>query len=326
MAATNMYDISALSYNAKENPEWFMRAMFGGRLIQGGYIRALIGIKGEELLSQIDLNGKILQPDGNDCGWSPHQIIKLSEKKAKVKTFKINLEQCINDLENKRTLYQLSPGASNEDLPSELEAATLHLIAVGLSNEIEEMLIAGDENVNAEEINGMFTIAKNSAETIKLNGDDLTKANVLDAFAEVYNAIPEDVLQAEDSGTLFMFCSYNTRRVLREALSTLDSQKLALAWSIDDTDKRNPKMYYLGVEVVPVKGLDNSAIIAYDQSNAYFLTDLLSDLDQIELGNFPKPNEDKVFIKGRLRIGFVIPFEDEIVLRYKEPTAPESGE
>lgn len=310
----NMYDISALSYNAKENPEWFTRAMFGGRLIQGGYIRALVGVKGDELLSQIDLNGKILQADGKDCAWNPQQIIKLSEKTAKVKTYKINLEQCIDELENKRTLYQLSPGAKNEDLPTELEAATLHILAIGLSNEIEELIIAGDESVNADEFNGMYTIAKNSADTIKLPGAAITTANVLEAFQQTYNAIPEEVLQAEDSGTVYMLCSYNTRRVLREALADKNNQVIAVAWSVDDADKKNPRMYYLGVEVVPVKGLDNETIIAYDASNAYFLTDLLSDLDEIELGNFPKPNEDKVFIKGRLRLGFVIPFEDEVVL------------
>lgn len=314
MATTNMYDISALSYTSKENPEWFARAIFGGRLIQEGKVRVLTNIKGDELLSQIDLNGKILQADAKDCAWTPQQIIKLSEKTAKVKTYKINLEQCIDDLENKRTLYQLSPGAKNESLPDELEAATLWLIAIGLSNEIEELVVAGDENVDPNEFNGMYTILKNSAEAIKLTGADITEANVLKAFKDTYMAMPEEVLQAEDAGTINMFCSYYTRRILRAALADKNNQVLAEAWSVDDADKRNPKMYYLGVEVVPVKGLDNATIIAIDSTNAYLLTDLLSDLEEIELGNFPKPNEDKVFIKGRLRLGFVIPFEDEAVL------------
>ena len=133
----NIYDINSLSYTARENPEWFTRAVFGGRLIQGGYIRVLTGIKGEELLSQIDLANKILQADGLDCAWTPNQIMKLSEKKAKVSTYKINMEQCIDELEQKRTVYSLSPGAANEALPAELESATLLMIAIGLSNEIE---------------------------------------------------------------------------------------------------------------------------------------------------------------------------------------------
>lgn len=310
----NMYNISGLSYNAKENPEWFTRAMFGGRLIQGGYIRVLTGVKGDELLSQIDLENKILQIDGKDCAWTPNQIIKLSEKKARVKTYKINLEQCIDELENKRTLYQLSPGAKNESLPPELEAATLALIAIGLSNEIEEMVVGGDESKDPNQFNGMVKTLLSSAVSIQLAGAVLTKANVLDKVEAVYNAIPEEVLQSEDAGTLYVLGSYNTRRLIRAALADKNNQVIAASWTVDDADKRNPRLYYLGMEFVPAKGIDNNTLIGYDSRNAYLLTDLLSDLDEVELGNFPKPNEDKVFIKGRLRLGFVIPFEDEMVI------------
>lgn len=310
----NMYNINGLSYNAKENPEWFTRAMFGGRLIQGGYIRVLTGIKGDELLSQIDLENKILQIDGKDCAWTPNQVIKLSEKKASVKTYKINMEQCIDELESKRTLYQLSPGAKNESLPPELEAATLALIAIGLSNEIEEMVVGGDESVDPNQFNGMVKTLLSSAVSIQLAGQVLTKANVLDKVEAVYNAIPEEVLQSEDAGTLYVMGSYNTRRLIRAALADKNNQVIAASWTVDDADKRNPRLYYLGMEFVPAKGIDNNTLIGYDSRNAYLLTDLLSDLDEVELGNFPKPNEDKVFIKGRLRLGFVIPFEDEMVI------------
>lgn len=322
----NMYNINGLSYNAQENPEWFTRAMFGGRLVQGGYIRVLTGIKGDELLSMIDLDNKILQIDGKDCAWTPNQIIKLSDKKAKVKTYKINLEQCIDELENKRTLYMLSPGAKNESLPPELEEATLQLIAIGLSNEIEEMIIGGDESVDPNQFNGMEKTLLDSTQAAKLVGAVITKANVLQTFEDVYNAVSEDVLQSEDAGTLYIFGSYSTRRILRAALADKNNQVLAEAWTVDDTDKRNPRIYYLGVEFVPVKGIGKNTLICIDGTNAFLLTDLLSDLDEIEMGQFPKPNDSKVWIKGRMRLGFVIPFEDEAVIwSDKVKTAQEAG-
>lgn len=320
----NMYNINGLSYKPHENPEWFTRAMFGGRLVQGGYIRVLTGIKGDELLSQIDLENKILQIDGKDCAWTPNQIIKLSEKTAKVKTYKINLEQCIDELENKRTLYELGPGAKNETLPTELEDATLALIAIGLSNEIEEMVVGGDESVDPNQFNGMVKTLLNSTEAIQIVGATLTKANVLDAIEAVYDAVPEDVLQAEDAGTLFVMGSYATRRKIRAALADKNNQVIAASWTVDDTDKKNPKLFYLGMEFVPAKGIDNNTLIGYDSSNAYLLTDLLSDLDEVELGNFPKPNDDKIWIKGRLRLGFVIPFEDEVVIWSDKVTAAQT--
>lgn len=310
----NMYNINGLSYTTHENPEWFTRALFGGRLVQGGYIRVLTGIKGDELLSQIDLQNKILQIDGRDCAWTPNQIIKLSEKRASVKTYKINLEQCIDELEQKRTLYQLSPGAANESLPDELEAATLALIAIGLSNEIEELIIGGDESIDPNQFNGFVKTALTSADTIKVVGTTLTKANVLEELEKVYNAIPEDVLQAEDAGTLYVLISYKTRRLIRSALAVATNQVLYPLFTLDESDKKNAKIYYNGAELVPVKGIGNNTVIAYDATNAFLLTDLLSDLEDIELGQFPKPHEDKVYVKGRLRLGFVIPFEDEVVI------------
>lgn len=309
-----MYNISGLSYKPHENPEWFTRAMFGGRLVQGGYIRVMMDVKGDELLSQIDLENKVLQIDGKDCAWTPNQIIKLSEKVAKVKTYKINLEQCIDELENKRTLYQLTPGATNEALPDELEDATLMLIAIALSNEIEEMIVGGDESKDPNSINGMVKTLLTSTEAAKLVGVALTKANILEAIESVYDAIPEDVLQAEDQGELFVYGSYANRRKVRNALADKNNQVIAASWTVDDSDKKNPKLFYLGMEYVPVKGIDNGTLIGITANNAILLTDLMSDLDSIELGQFPKPMDNKVWIKGRLRLGFVIPFESEAVI------------
>jgi len=311
----NMYNINSLTYTTHENPEWFTRALFGGRLVAGGYIRVLTGIKGDELLSQIDLQNKVLQADGKDCAWTPNQIIKLSEKKASVKTYKINLEQCIDELEQKRTVHMLQPGAQNDSLPDELEAATLMLIAIALSNEIEEMIVGGSETVDPNSINGMVPLLLASTESIKLVGTTaITSANILAKVQEVYDAFPEEVLQAEDAGTLYVFGSYATRRKINNALAVASNQVLYPLWTKDDADKRNPKLYYSGVEFIPAKGIGNNTLVGIDATNAYLLTDLLSDLEDIKLGNMPEPHEDKVFIKGRLRLGFVIPFEDEAVI------------
>lgn len=311
----NMYNINGLSYTAKENPEWFTRAMFGGRLVAGGYVRVLTGIKGDELLSQIDLENKILQIDGRDCAWTPNQIIKLSEKKASVKTYKINLEQCIDVLENKRTLYQLSPGAKNESLPDELEDASMVLIAIGLSNEIEEMIVGGDESENPDEFNGIVKTLMDSTQVAKIPGKVITKDNVIAAVEEAYDAVPEEVLQAEDRGELYLLGSYGTRRKLRTAIARqLKNDSLAEEWDVDSADKKNPRIWYNGMEYVAAKGIDNNTLVVYTADNAFLLTDLLSDTEEVEMFPFPKPNDNKIGVRGRMRLGFVMPFEDEAVI------------
>lgn len=322
----NMYNIDGLTYTPQTEMGWFTRAMFGGRLVSGGYIRVLTDIKGDELLTMIDLENKILQIDGKDCAWTPNQIIKLSEKVATIKTYKINLEECIDTLENKRTNYMLSAGANNVELPDELEDATLTLISIGLSNEIEEMIIGGSVAADPNQFNGMERILTLSNEAAQRVGAVLTKANVLDEMEAVYALAKEDVLQKEDAGVIVMFCSYNARRLARMALSVKSNQVMYPLFSLEEGDKRNPKIYYNGVELVPVKGIGKDTLILIETNNAILTTDLMSDLEQVELGQFPKPNDNKIFIKGRLRLGFVIPFEDEAVISSPQITEAQAAD
>ena len=69
----------------------------------------------------------------------------------------------------------------------------------------------------------------------------------------------------------------------------------------------------MDVEILPVKGLGNDEMIAADARNFLMGTDLVRDMEEIRLGQFAAPHDSKIFIDGRLRIGFAIPFEDEVV-------------
>jgi hypothetical protein len=325
-----MYDIDDLSYTPSENPEWFTRAMYGGRLIDSGIIRVLQGIKGGEKLNMIDLENKVLQIDGMDCAWTPNQIIKLSEKEARVTTYKINLEECIDKLETKRTNHMLSPGAENDALPPELEAATLQLIAIALSNEIEEMIIGGDSAVDPNQFDGMEKTLLNSDEAAQIVGTTLTVDNIIPAIEAMYDAVTDDVLQAEDGGTLYLFGSYKNRRLLKKALDKAklpnSNMVISTSWDVDATDKKNPRIYLNGLEYLAVKGIGANTLIILDtRNNAFLLTDLESDFENIELGQFPKPNNNKVWIKGRLRLGFMVPFEGEAIIWSDKVTAAQGA-
>lgn len=70
---------------------------------------------------------------------------------------------------------------------------------------------------------------------------------------------------------------------------------------------------YMGVELVPVKGLGDNDMVAADARNFLIGTDLVRDLEEIRLGQKAAPNDNIIFIDGRLRLGFAIPFEDEVV-------------
>lgn len=304
-----MYNISPLSYQPSTNMDWFTKALFGGRLIENGKIDVITGVKESTFLNLLNFEHTLLQPDGRDCAWTPEQVFKLSEKEVKIKTYKINLEQCIDDLERKRINVMLKPGAKNTDLPEALEKATMEMLAAELSSEIETKIFTGNSTTDPNDFDGAVTVLSASTEAIKITGVALTKANIVAEIEKVYNAIPENVLvKGLENDSVKIYVAYETLQRLKMALASVSNQVIATAFTLEAEALR-----YLGLEVVPVKGLNNKTIIAADISNFLLATDLLSDTEEIRIGQFPAPHDSKIFIDGRLRLGFVIPFEDEVV-------------
>ncbi len=307
----NMYDISGLTYQPSTNMDWYTRAIFGGKLIERGKITPIIGIKESQYLNLIDIAGNILQADTRDCSWTPQQIAKLSEKLLSIKTYKINLEQCLDDLERKRTIWMLSPGARNTELPDSLEEATMAMLAAELSKEIETKIFNGDNSANANDFNGVTKVLTDSADAIKVIGVQLTKANVLDEIEKAFALVPEDVAaKGIENGSLNIYVSYQTYIKVKMALAGTFGANVVINpnFTIEGDIVR-----YMNIEIVSVKGIGENDMIIADSTNFLLGTDLISDLEEIRLGQFPAPNDNKIFIDGRLRLGFAIPFEDEVV-------------
>ncbi|MFV0332148.1 MAG: hypothetical protein ACK5KL_20350 [Dysgonomonas sp.] len=291
--------------------DWFTKAIFGGKLIEKGKITPVIGVKESTQLNLIDLEGNILQADARDCSWTPQQIAKLSEKELKIKTYKINLEQCIDDLERKRTVWMLSPGAKNMELPETLEDVTMAILAAELSSEIETKIFKGDSSVDANDFDGVVKVLTDSTQAVKVSGVALTKANVLEEIEKMFIAIPENVVALGlQNGTLNIYVSYPTFLKVKMALGGIwgDNVVVSPNFTVEGDVVR-----YMGVEIVPVKGLNDNDIVAADAKNFLIGTDLVRDLEEIRMGQFAAPQDSKIFIDGRLRLGFVIPFEDEVV-------------
>lgn len=306
-----MYDISSLTYQPSSNMDWFTKAVFGGKLIEKGKITPIIGVKESTQLNLIDLAGNILQADSRDCSWNPQQIAKLSEKELKVKTYKINLEQCLDDLERKRTIWMMGPGAKNQELPDTLEEATMALLANELSSEIETKIFKGDSAVDPNDFDGVTKVLTNSTESIKVAGVALTKDNVLEEIEKAFAALPEDVAAAGlEKESLNIYVSYATLMKVKIALGGVFGANVVVN---PNFIVENDVVKYLGAEIVAVKGIGENDMVVAESSNFLLGTDLLSDLEEIRLGQMAAPMDSKIFIDGRLRLGFAIPFEDEVV-------------
>ena len=150
-----------------------------------------------------------------------------------------------------------------------------------------------------------------STEAKKVTGVAITQANVLTEIEKVFSAMPIDVVtKGIEEGTLNIYVSYATMLKAKMALGGVYGQNVMVSpnYTVDGDVLR-----YMGVEIVPVKGLSDKEMVAADAKNFILGTDLVSDLEEIRLGQFAAPMDSKIFIDGRLRLGFAIPFEDEVV-------------
>ena len=302
-----MYDITGISYQASRQPEWFTKALFSGKIIEGNYVRILPNVKKSTYLNMLDLDGNVLQKSENDCGWNPTAALKLSEQLATVTDYKIQLEDCIEKFESTWLVERMKAGANVDELPATLGEASLDIVGKSVNADIERMLFGGDAT-KENEFDGIVKVLSGATDTIKISGSTLTKANIINELEKVFTAIPEAVLQdAEDKVKIFV--SYNSYRVLKMALANVDSQVIAAAFTVEGGVIR-----YLGIEVVPAVGITNNQMVASNTENLIMLTDLVSDFSQIELGTFPKPNENRLWVKGALKIGVAVAYPSETVL------------
>ena len=311
----NMYEITGFEMLPSTNMDWYTKAIFGGKIIERGKITPVTGVKDETLINILMLAGSLLQADKGDCGWTPNQIAKLSDKSLKTKKYKINLEQCIDDLERKRTIWMLSPGAHNTELPSALEDATMAMLAPELSKEIESLIFGGDSSKKEDDFDGYIKKLIDSQDAIKKKGKTLTSDNILEEvenfYLKVFDEAEEAVSDGSEHNTLSFYISSSAILKIKMALSSKYGENVVIRpnWAI-----AGDVISYMDVPFEPTKGIGKDEIVLANSNNLLFGTDLENDLETLRLGQFPAPNDNKIFIDGHLRLGVVIPFEDEVGL------------
>lgn len=314
---------NTLAYTVKNQPEWFYKSLRKAHTIDGGYVRVLPNVTKETFIKKLVMgNNSISQVDTRDCAWTPTQRFTFDGKTIQVKNFKINEEQC---LENLDSIYSEmvfnSIGATKDQWPAvgdpqNLEDALMFHLQNSLSNDIERLIWGGVGNEVAGIHDGIVDKALASADSIKVaNAVTIDATNVLAEIQRVYDAIPDAVLAEgeyePEKAAVQIFVSLDIMRYLKQALSTTPTNYQV---TLPSFTYENGKVRYMGVEIVLV-GLPANTMIAASKDNLYFATDLLSDTTEIraQMGN-DLYNEAKWFAKGAYRADAGMIFDDEVVV------------
>ena len=324
MAANKMIETSGFSYTTLNQPEWYYQSLKKAKTIDNGYVRVLANITKDARIKKLVMaENTISQVDNRDCDWSPTQRFEFDEATITVKNFKINEEQCLEELDNvySEMLFN-SIGATKDKWPAvgspeNLEDVIMFHLQNALSQDVERLIWGGESNSVDGIHDGIYDKAAADSDTIKVdNAVTIDSTNVLSEIQRVWEAIPDRVLQDEEfdpeKAAVRIFVSSDIMRYLKQALSTVPTayQVQLPAFTID----ANGTIRYLGVEIVSV-GLPANTMIAASKDNLYFGTDLLSDTQEIRVAMGKElMNENKWYAKGAYRADAGYIFGDELVL------------
>ena len=312
-----------ISYTVKNQPEWFYKSLQKAHTIDNGYVRVLPNItKDSKIKKLVMANNTISQVDTRDCAWTPTQRFALNEATIHVKNFKINEEQCLEDLDSVYSeMVFNSIGATKDKYPAvgepqNLESALMFHLQNSLSNDIERIIWGGNGNAVAGVQDGILDKALADANTIKVaNPVTIDATNVLAEIQRVYDAIPDAVLSdgefEPEKAAVRIFVGLDIMRYLKQALSTTPTNYQV---TLPSYTLEGNKIFYMGVEICLV-GLPSSTMVAASKDNLYFATDLLSDTQEIraQVGN-DLYDEAKWYAKGAYRADAGYIFADEVVI------------
>lgn len=257
---------------------------FDGIDAQGFYAKALLegkslntfklipNVKSKIKLGQLNL-GDILQDA--DCTFSSNGTGELDQKPFEVNPIKVNLEYCQRTFEQ-NYLSEILKAGSNHDgsiVPETVEMFILDQVAKQIANDLEKVTWQGDTTSLVYPLNvadGLLKKLGADATVIDQTILAVTSANAIAEMTKVYNAIPETILHKED---LVMYVSSNVYRAYKQALASASAETNFM--------QSYENLVFLGVPVIAAPGMSNNKIVAGQKSNFLFLTDLVSDMEDV---------------------------------------------
>lgn len=325
----NLIDNSKIEYTVKHEAGWFIKSMKKAKTLEKDYLRVIPNVTKKVLLKKaVIANNTISQVDNRNCEWTPSQRINLDSKTFNVQNFKINEEQCMNELDN---IYSENvfngmggeAGANKTAMPNAdgLEDTLMLMIQNALAGDIDRIIWGGEGNEVDGVQNGLVDKALASGETIKVaNAITIDTSNVLSEIQRVYDSIPDEVINEgefdPEKAPVRIFVDLKTYRYAKQALSSVPTERQVVlpSWTFD-----NGVIRYMGVEIALVSYLPSNTMIAASRDNLFFATDLLADTQSIkaERGNSLK-DENMWYVKGQYRAESFFLFDDEVVVYSKK--------
>ena len=310
------FDVSALANYTKENEALLVTSSVLGAktasLIKSAG-NVMVGVKSSEKINIMETDA-IFQ-DGASCGFNASGATTFTQRTVTPGKIKINEALCPKDLEAKYLQKALPTGSMYDSIPFEQEYSEKK--AKTIAAQLETALWTGDTssvNVNLNRFDGLVKLIGAASGVVAANAStfisgaplsSITAANVISIFDGVYQAIPAQVVAADD---MTIFCGQDLFRTYTVALKNSGS----FNYQIDVKADSEFVLPGTTIKVIAVAGLNGTnKVYAMRLSNMFLGTDLLNEEEKFEI--FYAKEADQVRFVSEFKMGVNIAFPDEVV-------------
>jgi hypothetical protein len=273
----------------------------------------MVGVKSSETINIMDTDA-IFQAGGS-CGFTASGSTTFTQRTVTVGKIKVNESLCPKDLEAKYLQKALPTGSMYDSIPFEQEFAEKK--AKTIAAQLETALWQGDTgsgNANLSKFDGLVKLIGAASGVVAANSatfisgaplSTITAANVIEIFDGVYQAIPAQVVAADD---MTIFCGQDVFRTYTIALKNANQ----FHYSIDVKADSEFVLPGTPIKVIALQGLNGTnKVYAMRLSNLFLGTDLLNEEEKFEI--FYAKEADQVRFVSEFKMGVNVAFPDEIV-------------
>jgi len=258
--------------------QYIAAAILQGNTLGKETITVKPNVKHKLVLKKVDISDIIA---AGTCDFTPTGTIDLTEAILQPEEMQVNLELCKKDFRGDWEAVQMGYGAFDV-LPPNFTAFLLQRIAELVNESMEVAVWTWDKSQNGQYFDGLFRRMKIGAQDGAKNveGDPITKDNVLDAFESVLAEAPAAVVEKPD----FKFwVTAKVAKAYRRALGGFGTNGMGAAGVNGRGMLGSLPLDYSGYPIEVIGATSNHAIVAGQKSNLFFGTGLKSDLNEVKI-------------------------------------------
>lgn len=258
------------TFYGKDAEGFFRKVLTSG--VAKNELTLVPNVKSKIKLAYSDL-GNILQAD--DCSFSATGEGTLNQKTMEVCDLKVNLEYCATTFEANYLSLQLRAGSNNEEvMPTSYADFVVNYVADKVASDLEITMFKGDTGTSSYPLSlcdGLVKqlLADGAVIDVAATASSIISTNVVGELNRVLEAVPAQVRQ---EANFKIFVSQEIAFAYKQAQASTQGGLFLVG------DK---ELNYLGYRLIPTSGLTAKQMIAFNSDKVFFLTDLVSDWDDI---------------------------------------------